>query len=1056
MSRVKRPTPSPILAAVLLALVEQASATPLTLATVPQGRGGREPAPNIIVSVDDSGSMGNAGMASLRAALTNAFSTTAVADDSIRLGFQAMWRCRGLSDNPFKNYGAACPDNRVKRFSGTHRSNFNTWVNSLLPSSMTPSHLMVKNAGEFMQTTGIHNPYASNPGVQETPLLACRKSFHIFMTDGGWNSEWSYGNNPTTAGNADGTTVTLPDGTVYDTSAADTQTRIYRDAFGGVANVDGGASTVSDYAFMFWATDLQPGIANNVRPIIRKPAAVNVGTAASPYMIQEYWNPENNPATWQSLTTYTIGFGAGAALDTAVVPRWGGSTWAGGDYTNLLTGAVAWGNPITNAGDPREKELWHMAINGRGKHISAANGAELSAAFAEIVNQILLDTSTPLVAISANTQSVRSDTQAYVAGYDANRWSGELNAYNITSSGGVSSTSVWNAAQQLNSATPATRRILTHNGTTATTFDWVNLSADQQLQLRNGDTDTVGQNRLNYLRGDRTLEQQATPPGTFRNRASRLGDIVNSAPWPVAKPNMGYAQTSYRAFRSGNSTRAGMVYVGANDGMLHGFATADGSEKLAYVPKGVYNTLATLPDPAYTHRYYVDGKPFTSDFHNGTAWRTALVGTLAGGGKGYFVLDVTNPSTFASTPPGNIVLLDNTDASPKTLPAGTTDTFDPDIGHMYSPPVQDSGNSAKVVQITKLNNGRWALLMGNGVNSTDEKAVLLIQYLDGTKGLVKITADATAGGGNGLSNPMVIDLNGDDKADVAYAGDLKGNLWKFDLTSASEASWGVAYGGTPLYVAMDSASARQPITTAPTWVNNPYGGLNLAFATGRDLTASDPASTTQQTLYAVWDNAVINLSGTTPTLSGGSAITTGRSALVQRTQTQTVAGTGVTFYKTSQDSSIVYTGTGAKRGWYFDYPVVGERTLNNPAILDKRLMLMPSIKPSVGSQTSSSEESCELNMTPVEQYLTILDVVTGKPYKYPLFDNDGGGFTGSETNGLSRMYTGSDPVSVMPKKGSSSAFKSDYTVVKARPGSTGNTGLRVLDDPAKVGWRHIQ
>ena len=1048
------------------ALTPAAYAAQLPLAIAPAGNGGREPAPNIIISVDDSGSMGTSGMAALRSALNSAFSTTAVADDSIRLGFQAMWRCRGFGPTAISNYGGACPENRVRALSGTHRTGFNNWVNSLQPSSMTPSHLMIKNAGEFMKTTGVWNPYAKVPGVTEMPLLACRKSFQIFMTDGEWNSESSYGNNPGTAGNADGSPRTFPDGTVYDpyntdgdpTSSTDTQTRVFRDTHGV-----GTVNTLADFVFDYWSIDLQPTIPNEVRPIIKTPGAVNFGTATSPILLQEYWNPRNNPATWQSLTTYTIGFGSGAALSTNTAPRWGGTsgtTWSGGDYNGLVLGSVNWGNAITS-NDAKRKELWHMAINGRGRYVSANNASELSAAFAEIVNQILADSTSPLVSIAASSQAVRSDTKAFVAGYDAAKWSGHVRAYNLTSSNSVNQTVVWDAAVQLNSATPNSRVIYTHDGSAPVTFEWSNLSTLQQGLIKGTDSDATGQARVAYLRGDRASEQSSG--GNFRNRDNRLGDIVSSALWTVGKPEMGYPEASYRAFRTSKISRTPMVYVGANDGMLHGFSATDGGEKLAYIPLGAYASLSQLTAPTYNHRYFVDGSPFSGDFYNGTQWRTALVGTLAGGGKGFFVLDITNPADWTSTAASSVVLIDKTASFTTStavgLPAATWD----DLGHIYGEPTLKDGNATRAVQITKLNNGRWALLMGNGINSVNEQASLLIQYLDNGKELVKLVADASTGGGNGMSQPQVIDLNADGKADVVYAGDLKGNLWKFNLTSTTPSSWSVSFAGDPLFVARDTAGTRQPITSAPTWLQHPNGGLMLAFGTGREVTETDRLDTSLQTLYAVWDNTKYAITSSGVTLKDGpsdgaskipdTAPLYGRASLVQQTQTLTVTISGQTYYKTSTNP-VAYSGASPKRGWYQDWPGLGQRTVTNGGILNNSLMYIRSRKPAVGSLTASSEETCTPDATPAEEFQTLVDIFSGQPAAFPVFDTDGGGFTGSEEGGISGWKSGKDD-RMWLKLGRPDGTNNQMVSVGPRENDTVriNTGAIA---PARIGWRQLQ
>lgn len=1083
------PAPSAICLAVMLLLVGQPTlgwAAQLGLAQTPAGNGGREPAPNIIISVDDSGSMGSSGMSDLRAALNNAFSAANIPDDSIRLGFQAMWRCRGLESagNAYKTYGGSCPDNRVQRFGGTHRSNFNSWVSSLLPKSTTPSHAMNYIAGEYMKNTGTWGPYAYIPGTQETPLLSCRKSFQIFMTDGEWNSEdekvggqFIQGK----AGNADGTTVTLPDGTIYApysaTDPSEGYTRIYRDGYG-----DSSENTLADFSFKYWATDLQPGIANEVRPIIRQTGPADFGTNGSPYVIPEYWNPKNNPATWQHLVTYTIGFNNAADLPTSrtnknnvkingvntniALPAWGTNTWDG-DFAAMIRGdlsgsrVLTWGDPGADSGLSRRQELWHMAINGRGRFIPATNSTELANAFAEIVNQIIQDTSTPIATIAANTQTITTGTRVYLAGYDSEKWKGRLEARPLTSANSLSATVDWEAGARLDVKTPSNRIILTSAsadsfdaGGSATpggvAFAWTNLSADQKAALKQSDSDTIAQERLDFIRGDRTKE--AASGGAYRNRASRLGDIVNSNIWVTTKPNLGYTIDNYSGFRSAQASRPGMVYVGANDGMLHGFDVTTGDERLAYVPKGVYTKLTALTQPAYEHTYTADGHPFTGDFRTSGNWRTALVSGLAGGGKGYFVLDVTAPGSFAAT----------TAAAANTVLVDTTDGADADIGYLYGEPVIDASNTERAVNITKLNNGRWAAILGNGINSTSEKSVLLIQYLDGDRSLLKIPLDSTGGNGNGLSSPQVIDIDGNGTADVVYAGDMLGNLWKVDLSGTTTSSWKSYFpigGGTPvpLFVARDSSNARQPITTAPQWATHPDGGLMLAVGTGREMSALDRTTNSNQTLYAVRDTSTFTPTAT-PMMSGGTVISGGRTELVAQTLTSTMTINQQQFGKTSANV-VTYTGGTAKRGWYLEFPALGERAVFNGGKLSDRLIYIRSRIPAVGNQNSSNEETCEPNATAAEEFMTVLDILAGAPPSTKVFDTDGGGFTGTEEAGVSRWKYGKEDRLLM-RTGKPGEFASISPQAPSNSNANDpnrqtmgfNTNLRLVN----VGWRQLQ
>ncbi|MBY0463433.1 MAG: hypothetical protein K2W33_00665, partial [Burkholderiales bacterium] len=565
---------------------------------------------------------------------------------------------------------------------------------------------------------------------------------------------------------------------------------------------------------------------------------------------------------------------------------------------------------------------------------------------------------------------------------------------NLYTNYNLSASPLWDAATVLDAASESSRLIFTSNGAAGTTFEWGNLTPSQKDSLKGTDTDAVGQGRLAYLRGIRSQEQSNS--GNLRNRKSRLGDIVNSNLWVVGKPNLGYTSNNYATFRSSKAARPTMIYVGSNDGMLHGFDASNGEERMAYVPLGVYDKLRDYTSPSYLHKYSVDGNPFTGDVYDGSNWKTLLIGTLGAGGKGYFVLDVTNPSTWTTASASTVVVADNTDGS------------DADIGHLYGEPTLSNTNAEKVVQITRLNNGRWAALMGNGINSSSEKAVLLIQYLDGAKELSKIVLDSTGANGNGLAQPQVIDIDGNGTADLVYAGDHLGNVWKIDLSSGAASDWGSYFKSganpTPFFVARDTSNARQPITTAPMWATHPIKGLMVAFGTGREVTLTDRTTTSTQTLYALWDNTELR-PAQSPMLYGGVAIANGRSDLVEQTQGTSVVYSGRTYYKTSSNP-VPYTGASAKRGWYMDWPMQGERSVNNGGMLTNTLLYMRSRIPANGSQDSSTEESCQPSASAAKEYMTILDIVTGKPPNKPMFDTDGEGITGGEEKGVSRLASG--------------------------------------------------
>ncbi|MDP2371254.1 pilus assembly protein [Rhodoferax sp.] len=1003
-----------------------AHAVGLTLATAPPGSGGREPAPNVIVSVDDSGSMGwdvngcattdwnlaiygsyfnEAGatgcptpasnpnpsrIASLKAALNAQFgSATKIPDNRIRLAWQAMWNNGGASGAASLTTGAT---NSMKPLTGAHRTNFITFANSLKAGYGTPSHKMMQQAYDYMRSAaGTNSPWADNPGTaQATPYLACRRSYHVFMTDGAWNSEGS----PTT-GNRDGTAVTLPDGTPY-APATSNQVRAYKDAHGGTKG------TLADHAFRNWATDLQDGtggtqaMANSITGLMRVKTDEPVGATT----LTPYWNPKNDPATWQHLVQHTIGFGKSASTWTGN-PTWDNLTDNnyGGGYSALVNGTVGWQDPMPSAGEItiRPSELWHSALNGRGKFYPARNPAALEAAFGEILDNILADTGPTTVSIGANSTTTRTVSNAFVASYDASLgWAGNLVSYALSSSGDMSATPVWWAAGKDASGTPrgldkelpvpfdtGTRLVLSHNGTAGISWKWANLSVGQKTAMKTGgDTDVIGENRLNYVRGDKTKEVSAAPPGSFRSRTTRLGDIVNSNVWYVGKPSGGYAASGYAGFASANYTRAPMVYVGANDGMLHGFLASDGEEKLAYVPKGVLGKFINFSSPSYVHEYFVDAQPFSGDADFG-GWKTVLVGGLGGGGKGYYILDITNPANFMEANASTLVVAD------------TTDSVDADLGYIYSPPVIDDGRPDKSQQIVKMNNGKWAVVLGNGYNSSLERPVLIVHFLDGTAP-VKITPTCATscpsfiGDGNGLSTPRLIDLNIDGTVDVAYAGDLKGNLWKFDLSATTSTGWVVAFSNAPYFVAKSPSNVRQPIMTAPYTIVHPKGGIMVAFGTGRNVTSTDPGTLDTDTLWAVWDNSALSQSGgvvtmTAPTLG---VVNTGAEAsrpasLVQQFHSTVILDGTKKLYNVTRNAVVYTFDASTKRGWYIDWPNGGQRVLHNPTLYNGERILVQSTIPQSGSGTAG--ETCTPLTSPGSTFISVFSLFTGNPSKNQVF-----------------------------------------------------------------------
>lgn len=743
-----------------------------------------------------------------------------------------------------------------------------------------------------------------------------------------------------------------------------------------------------------------------------------------------------------------------------------------GSFADYAAGRSQW---YSVKGGEASQDMWHAAINGRGQFYAVEKGEDLKKAFEQIIRTINTEVSPSITSTALSGSNIsRSGISKFTGNYEPQSgWKGFVIAETVDTDGGV--TLAWggeNTANKLDAlASHESRVILSWSDQWVNAapkggvpFVWAadqsNLSTSQKLALQkapNG-TDqgaTAGQNRLNYIRGDRSKEganpSNYTESKPYRQRQSRQGDIVNSEVWYTAAPARSYAFNGYRDFITTYKDRTPMIYVGGNDGMLHGFSAQDGTEKIAYVPQGVIPSLTRLTAPAYDqqHRYFVDGSPMTGDANTSTDpnspdWRTLLVGTLGAGGRGYFVLDVTNPAGFeaTATKAPSLVVLDRTrstevsapDCTLLTDPASQTActtavTQDRDIGHITAAPVTNSTSLLHASQITMLNNNRWAVVLGNGYNSANQRPVLLVQYLDGNKELLTIptTVDVPGTGkanDNGLSAPRLVDLNGDDRPDIAYAGDNQGNMWKFDLTSYDASEWGVAFSGEPLFTAQRPAvygnsgtELPQPITVAPTTRANDrkkceldtatneckantstaVGGMMVAFGTGRNVARNDPESTNVHTLYSVLDNTryrykegsnpkrlEIHPGKTCQTSDGPKCINVpapeplgaGVANLHQQTTTEVSGSQQATLGKAPLDAAK----WNDKKGWYLDLPSTGERLLKPLDFYDgTNILTVYSQVPAKGSNVfDASIESCETGSVDDErQYRTFINIMDG-------------------------------------------------------------------------------
>lgn len=612
--------------------------------------------------------------------------------------------------------------------------------------------------------------------------------------------------------------------------------------------------------------------------------------------------------------------------------------------------------------------MQNTADQGGGLFLIAGNETELGTAFQSAAQNIFASLSSA-AAIATNSTRLDTETLVYQARFNSGDWSGQLLAYPLNNDGTLG-TVAWDAGALI--PTHDSRGIFTHNDTAGAPFSWVSLSSNQQVELnRNGSgtADSCGQERLNYLRGDQTNEgagaftcSSGSSISQFRARpTSVLGDIVNSDPSYVKALNFGYEQLptaeaeSYAAFRTANQSRVPVVYVGANDGMLHAFDAGSGVELFAYVPKTVIPNLSKLTDPTYNsnHRYFVDGSPYAADAYIGDDWKTVLVGTLGAGGKGVFALDVTNPASFGA--PNVLWEFDeNADDADNNGPDG-------DLGYTYGQ-----------AQIAKLNNGQWVAIFGNGYNSANDRAYLYVVNLETGALIRKIATDTSTN--NGLSTPALLDTNGDRIVDYAYAADLQGHIWKFDLTHASNVNnWDVAYKQgstpTPLITVRNASNQAQPVTAALEIGVHPEGGHMIYFGTGQYIAAGDNTNTQVQTLYGIWDD-------------DSRITTTNRSELQEQEiifEGQGTLGDGSTSTDNLRAVSNNTVDWETKRGWYLDLlppggTTQGERVVSAPILRHGRAIFTTLIP---------SSDPCEYGGT---SWIMEADAVTGSRLTYSVFN----------------------------------------------------------------------
>ena len=752
-------------------------------------------------------------------------------------------------------------------------------------------------------------------------------------------------------------------------------------------------------------------------------------------------------------TTRTFTVGSASASFIKHPPLWYAAKWSmTDDNENGTLETDEWDNDTD--GDPDG----YFLVTNAGKLEK-----QLEKAFAEIEAR-----TSSSAAVATNSTRLDANTKIYQARFNTANWDGQFRAFEIEASGAVASTYAWDAAEEI--PDHAARKVYSYNPVTNAGIEFLNsspanLSALQLADLdkdASGTSDSLAADRINYLRGDQSEEESSG--GVFRNRTSLMGDIINSDPWFVGNTeDFGYSRlsgdegSSYAQFKINKSVRTPAIYFGANDGMLHAVNAANsddgGDELFTYVPDAVISSLTKLTSPNYgctgngciAHQYFVDGAPKAADAYvdlgSTDAWHTILLGTLGAGGKGLFALDVTDPTTSGF--------------STSNVLWEISATQSPDDSDLTDSPTKagfanNLGYTLSQASIVRMHNGNWAAIVSNGYDSVNGKAVLFIIDIETGTLLASLdTKVGSSGSPNGLSTPIPVDIDGDRIVDNIYAGDLQGNLWKFDVTGGL-ANWKVAdmiagdgNANAPLYIAKDANGLRQPITAKPQVGNHPDGGLMVYFGTGKYYAVNDQILETPNvhvhTFYGIRDL--------------GTQVTS-RDNLQQQQILHEITKSDLNLdVRVVSDTAVDYT---SKKGWYLDLVspgesgsiAKGERVVSAPLLRDGRIIfstLIPTEDPCGGGGDS---------------WLMELDAVNGNRLNMAAFGDAAGMVTitidGVEvdvyTSGVSKHGLGIVKTPSVISTG-------DKTEKKYLSGTSGNVGVidETASDPnGRQSWQQIK
>lgn len=876
---------------------------------------------------------------------------------AMRLGFGRINKdsgtVDGVSTKVIESNTATYGGGGVRDFNRARKDKLFKWLEDLPADGGTPLPPALNAVGQYYSRTDVRGPWTDNPAVNTNVVAnnkTCRRSYAFLTTDGYWTTAGTAGN----ADNTAGATITGV-GASYTYAPA----RPYMDDW---------SDTLADTAMKYWKTDLQPATVNAVPTVA------------------------NNTSFWQNMTTYTVGLGVRGTLDPDT------------DLPALTAGTKTWPQASPTGTAANVDDLWHAAVNSRGQYFSVKDPQELAIAIRTALAGATGGSGATAGVATASTV-LSSNNRKYVPTFASGSWEGDITAYPLDANGQTTAAQ-WTASSRM--PVWSSRNIVTFDSTSTTWAgiafsNWSSIPAAGQAAIGTLVTTPTytGQQFIDFLRGDHSQEGTGLPFRARLNASGQpyiLGDIVNANPVLIESnfdgaytdPAFGGA-TAYTTFKAAKAARTPVLFAGSNDGMLHAFKdtkgvtpAADGQEIFAYVPRAVYGNLTKLADKNYgttsllPHQYFVDGPMAEADAYvkapsaTGPSWRNYLFGSLGAGGRAVFALDVTDSASLNAS----------------SVRWELSSAEDDDIGYVLTP-----------IRVGVLPNGRWVAVFGNGIASTNGKAVLFVVDIEKAadsdaavraSGIQKLVLDST--GSNGLGGVTLIHDLTTGRTKTIYVGDLKGNLWKLVYNTTTNLF--EAEGNAAFFTATDGSvtPVAQPITSSPAvFKNGALGGYMVLFGTGKLFSTTDATDTSTQTVYGVWDKqgGPAGVADTVPHPMS-------RSNLVGRTLTS-FAGTGLaagtTFYSAS-GAAVDYSST--QRGWYIDLSpaTTGGRVIYPTQVVGYQTALMSSVAPVQGTPLAcESGTGTALNL--------VVPVDTGSNPTSHTFDTNGDGLAnGSDTGGM--------------------------------------------------------